>query len=475
MNVRPIIVDLDGTLILTDTLHESLLKVLFKNPFLLLNMLFWLRRGKAAFKHCIAARSELNADTLPYNHDFLEWLRDQHAQGRKLILCTGANEKIAVSIATHLRIFDEVIASNESLNLTGTEKARMLETRFGIEGFEYAGNSQADLAVWQLSSKAIVVNASTRVVSRARQNGNVHNIFIKRPLAFRDLIGTLRLHQWSKNLLLFVPLIASHGVGQLNAWTQLLPAFFALSFCASSVYILNDLHDLESDRIHVRKRMRPLAAGFIPLWTGWLLIPLLLLLAFSIGTLVNSQFLAIIAVYFLLTLMYSLFLKSLVLVDCLTLAILYTLRIIAGAVAIGHSLSFWLLCLSVFLFLSLAFVKRYAELLDLQASKTAHGRGYHTSDLPLIHTMGVTAGYVSVLVLALYVNSPEVQVLYQNPKLIWAAVPVILYWISWIWMQTDRGNMHDDPLVFAVRDRTSLFCAAIFILIIVAGATGIPW
>jgi 4-hydroxybenzoate polyprenyltransferase len=280
-----------------------------------------------------------------------------------------------------------------------------------------------------------------------------------------------------KNLLLFVPLFASHDLGNGQAWGSLILAFVGFSLCASSVYIANDLLDLESDRLHPRKRNRPFASGIVPAWVGVLAAPLLLMVSLGVAALVGQQFLFWLIFYFALTCAYSWLLKRLMLIDCLTLAILYTLRIVAGAAAVGHDLSFWLLAFSVFLFLSLAFVKRYAELevQSLSGREKIHGRGYHTADTSLIQTMGIVAGYSSVLVLALYLNSEAVLRLYAAPELIWGAVPVMLFWVSWMWMQAHRGKMHDDPLVFAVKDPASLGAGAMFAAILLAGTMGISW
>jgi 4-hydroxybenzoate polyprenyltransferase len=285
------------------------------------------------------------------------------------------------------------------------------------------------------------------------------------------------VHQWLKNLLLFVPVLAAHQIFAAQSWVSLAVAFLAFSLCASSVYIANDLLDLDSDRIHPRKRKRPFASGQVPVWMGVALAPVLLLISLGLAAAVGNGFMAWLVVYFVLTCAYSWGLKRLTLVDCLTLAILYTLRIVAGAAAAGLGLSFWILAFSVFLFLSLAFVKRYAELHSQAASgnEKVHGRGYYTSDAQLIQTFGITSGYASVVVLALYLNSDAVVQLYKSPQVIWGAVPLVLFWVSWMWLKAHRGQMHDDPLVFAVKDRTSIIAGVLFILSLVLGAGGWSW
>ncbi|MFI4919455.1 MAG: UbiA family prenyltransferase [Legionellales bacterium] len=287
----------------------------------------------------------------------------------------------------------------------------------------------------------------------------------------------LRVHQWLKNLLLFVPLVAAHQLTDANAWFVLMLALLSFSLCASSVYISNDLLDLASDRLHPRKQQRPFACGQIPIWAGLVLAPLLLLISLGLGVCVNNGFLTWLLFYFLVSCVYSLALKRLILVDCLALAILYTMRIIAGAAAVSIMLSFWLLAFSVFLFLSLAFVKRYSELKvqHTHSEDKLHGRGYYVSDAPLIQTFGVSSGYASVVVLAFYLNSNAVLTLYKTPECIWGAVPILLFWISWMWMQAHRGKMHDDPLLFAIRDRASLFAGSVFVGVMGLGTLGFPW
>ncbi|ERK13855.1 integral membrane protein [Pantoea sp. AS-PWVM4] len=474
---KPLVVDLDGTLIHSDMLHESALRVFRDSPFETLRIPFLLLKGKACLKQHLASRAEFTPKTLPYNEELLEWLKQQREEGRYLVLCTASDKSIADRIAEHLGIFDEVIASDGVSNIAGEHKAAALVQRFQQHGYDYAGNSSTDLPVWSQAHKAIVVNGSNDLVKKAQDIATIERVFPKREIGFSAWRRMLRIHQWLKNLLLLVPLFAAHDVSNGEAWLSLLLAFIAFSLCASSVYIANDLLDLDSDRLHPRKRNRPFASGLIPAWIGVLLAPLLLIISLAIAGLVGKHFLFWLLFYFALTCAYSWLLKRLMLVDCLTLAMLYTLRIVSGAAAVGHDLSFWLLAFSVFLFLSLAFVKRYAELeLQLLSGKEKiHGRGYHTADAPLIQTMGIVAGYSSVLVLALYLNSDAVLKLYAAPELIWGAVPVMLFWVSWMWMQAHRGKMHDDPLVFAVKDRASLSAGIIFAAILVAGTVGVSW
>jgi 4-hydroxybenzoate polyprenyltransferase len=471
LHSRPLVVDLDGTLVHTDTLHELALQMLRDRPASTLRIPGWLAGGKAQMKRRISEMASLNAETLPYNQPFVDWLREQRAAGRRLVLCTAADRRVADGIAAHLALFDEVIASDGDVNLAGSNKAAALVERFGAGGFDYAGNASPDLAVWAKAGEAVVVNAPKSVLAAAQRQSKVHKVFEAPARGFTVWRRALRLHQWLKNLLLFMPLLAAHQLSDVHAWGVLAQAFLAFSLCASTVYLANDLLDLESDRLHPTKRKRPFAAGVLPVWVGVVLAPVLLTVSLVIAAHVGWRFQCWLIGYFALTCLYSWSLKRLILVDCLTLAVLYTLRVLAGAAAVGLEVSFWLLAFSVFLFLSLAFVKRYAELELQRESGRAklHGRGYHADDAPLIQTMGITAGQAAVLVLALYLNSDAVTKLYKSPQLIWGAVPTMLFWVHWMWMRAHRGQMHDDPLVFAVKDRVSLLAGAAVGLFLLAG------
>lgn len=462
---RPLVVDLDGTLLHTDTLHESALLLLRNQPHLALLLPFWLLGGKAHLKQMLAAHTRLNVAALPYNQALIDYLQTQKQQGRSLVLCTATDKRIAEAIAQHLGIFDAVMATDGTRNLAGHTKAQALVERYGEQQFDYIGNSETDLAVWDKAKQAIVVNGSDRLVRRAQAIVKVVHVIAKSPIRFSEWLAVFRVHQWVKNVLLFVPILAAHQAITGELGITLLLAFIAFSLCASSVYIANDLLDLESDRQHPRKRHRPFAAGRAPVWVGTLLAPLVMALSFVVAAFVNGPFFIWLLIYFAITCAYSWGLKRLVLVDCLTLAILYTLRIVAGAAAVNVPLSFWLLALSIFLFLSLAFIKRYAELQVHESNSVSkvHGRGYYTSDASLVQQLGISSGFAAVLVLALYLNSTTVVLLYRTPELIWIAVPLMLLWLGWMWLKAHRGLMHDDPIVFAIKDKSSLAIGILFV------------
>ncbi|AVS69057.1 UbiA family prenyltransferase [Paracidovorax avenae] len=476
-DMPPLVVDLDGTLLLTDMLHETSLQLVRDAPWKAAVLPLWLAAGKAALKRRIAGQVDVAVAHLPYNQPLVAWLREQHAAGRRIVLCTASDQALADAIAAHLGCFDAVMASDGATNLAGPAKAAALVRTFGERGFDYAGNSRTDLPVWQAARAAIVVNAPASVARRAEALGNVQRSFPPAAAGAAAWRKALRLHQWMKNLLLFVPLMAAHRVGDGAAWMQLFVAFLAFGLCASSVYLANDLLDLESDRQHPRKRLRPFAAGTLPAWQGVALVPVLAGASLWLAWATGPAFLGWLLVYFVTTWAYSLVLKRWALVDCVALAVLYTLRVVAGAAAVAQPLSFWLIASSGFLFLSLAFVKRYAELLVQQAAgKTqAHGRGYLTSDAPIVQSLGVASGYTAVVVLALYLNSDTVLTMYRTPGLIWIAVPALAFWVSWMWLQAARGQMHDDPLVFAFKDRASLVAGAVFVAALAAAAAGLGW
>jgi len=461
----PLCIDLDGTLIHSDMLHETTFGLIKVSPIALLKLPWILfTKGKAALKQYIACRVDFDPETLPYNSDLITWLLKQRTLGRRMVLCTATDHDVASKIAKHLGFFDEVIASNGTINLAGHQKAKVLVNKFGDKGFDYVGNSKSDLIVWKCARRAIVVNDSARFLREVTEIAVVETVFTGKECAWTTWFTALRVHQWLKNGLLLMPLLAAHQLANGAAWISLFWAFIAFSLCASSVYIVNDLLDLQSDRQHPRKCKRPFASGALPVYKGAILAPVLFLLSYVVGAYVGTAFLQWLLIYFLLTCVYSVKLKQLVLVDCMTLAILYTLRIVAGAAAVGSAMSFWLLAFSVFLFLSLAFIKRFAELQVqlLQGKFKAHGRGYFTDDAPLIQMLGIASGFMSVLVLALYLNSPDVQLLYVQPKWVWGNVPVMVFWVSWLWLRAHRGDMHDDPLIFAVKDKVSIISGVLF-------------
>jgi 4-hydroxybenzoate polyprenyltransferase len=474
---RPLCVDLDGTLIRTDLAIEHLLRLLKRNPLFIFLLPLWLWQGRAVLKREIAKRVPFDAADLPYNEPFIVYLREQKAQGRRLVLATAADQIQAQAVADHLGIFSAVYASDGRINLGADAKRRRLEEVFGRSQFDYAGNAKDDLKVWPAAVDAIIVSPEPGVLKQLQTQRPITRYFPNPALTpgakpWQPYLKAMRLHQWMKNGLLFVPLIMSHKLFEAGPFVQICLAFLAFGLTASSVYLLNDLVDLKDDRRHPTKRNRPLAAGTVPLIHGLALVPVLLLGAVLIASLLPWQFLGVLTVYFASTLAYSFYFKRTMLFDVLVLAGLYTLRIVAGSAALAIPRSFWLLAFSVFLFFSLALVKRYVELLEMgdSAKSRERGRGYRAVDLETLSQFGITSGMAAVLVLALYIDSAVSQKLYRNPEIIWLLCPLMLYLICRFWILARRGEMHEDPIMFVIKDWRSQVIIGIgaFLLLLAA-------
>lgn len=455
-------VDLDGTLIRSDLLWETLLDRLAHDPRDALAALARLPAGRAALKARLAGDTALDVAHLPYRAEVLDLIAAHRAAGGRVALVTASDIRLAEAVAAHLGCFDEVHGSTPDRNLKGPAKAAFLAGRFGAGGFDYAGDSRADLAVWGRARQAVTVGAGP-ALRRAAEVAAPGALHLAPPTGrWRGHLKALRPHQWLKNLLVFLPALAAHATDPA-VWAAACLAFVAFSLTASSVYVLNDLLDLGPDRAHPRKRRRPFASGAVPLVHGLAMAPGLLAAAVAVAlAALPPVFLLVLAGYYALTLAYSLWIKRKLVADICALAGLYTARIMAGAAATGVMLSPWMLAFSGFLFLSLAAVKRQAELVDgiARGRDRAAGRAYQAGDLPIVAAMAIASGFLSVLVLALYIASPEVRALYPRPEILWAACPVLLYWISRTVMLAHRGRMTDDPVIYAVRDRVSLACGA---------------
>lgn len=454
--MRPLCVDLDGALVLTDTLHEAL-ALAARKPVSLARAILRLRDGKGPFKAEVYRQAALNASTLPYNEDLVAYLRTQSDRGRKLFLVTAADRSVADAVAEHLRLFDGVIASDGVRNLRGGEKARVLVDRFGEGGFAYAGNDETDLHVWRSAGSILIVNAPQGLATRAAALGEVEAEFKRGGVDARGLVKALRPHQWVKNVLVFVPILASTQIFDFSAWARTLVLFVAISFAASAIYILNDLTDLDADRLHPRKMKRPFASGRVSVKAG-LLTSLLLAVAAVAISLLSGGVLPVL-IYAAISLSYSFFFKEIALLDVFLLAALYTVRIVAGGMVSGYEVTQWLLGFSVFAFLSLAIAKRVAELLSTRARASGQlaRRGYADTDVPMLQMLGVSASFVSAVVLSLYLQSQAAKALYAHPSLLFFVVVATLFWFCRMWLVTSRGEMHDDPVVWAVKDRASQF------------------
>jgi 4-hydroxybenzoate polyprenyltransferase len=450
-------VDLDGTLLKSDLLFESALALVAERPWMVLRFPLWLLGGKARLKREIASRVELDVAVMPFDDRVLDRVREA-AGKREVVLCTAGDAALARQVADHLGGFDAVLASDGQSNLAGIAKRDALDARFGERGYDYVGNARVDLPIWGHARHAIVANAPASLAAAAARVSTVEAHLPAEGRGPSTWLRAIRMHQWLKNLLVFVPLLAAHRFTDPQALRISALGFLAFSLCASGVYVLNDLLDLAADRHHPTKRQRPFASGQLSLLQGMWLAPALSLAGFAIALGQSPAFAGVLAAYYALTLAYSFRLKRRAVVDVMALAGLYTLRIVGGALLLATAPSFWLLAFSVFLFLSLATLKRYAELLALldRGGTQPKGRGYRVDDLPMVQSFGTASGYQAVLVLALYVNSPASQALYRRPELLWVVCPVLLYWITRAWMIAHRGLMRDDPVVFAATDAVSI-------------------
>ncbi len=479
-----LVVDLDNSLITTDLLYEGLFRLIKAKPWFLLIVPFWLLGGKAGLKSKLADAVSIQPDELPYNEALLEVIRAERAQGVPIVLATASHQDWAQSIADHLGLFDAVLGSTPERNLKGRAKLEAIQAYCrdrGLDSFAYVGDCDADLPIWEAAHEAYVVAPSRALLRRLEA---VHDRV--RPVGqssdrLRAAIRALRPHQWAKNVLIFIPLILSQQFLIAAKLVPALLAFASFSLAASAIYLVNDLLDLGSDRKHEVKRKRPFASGALPLAWGppmtlALLTASLILALFGLPT----TFSVILVIYLFLTTAYSFYLKSRLMADVLLLASLYTIRIFAGGAAIGTGVTEWLTAFSMFFFLSLAFVKRYVELdrsivkaeSDEAEGRPAKisGRGYYPGDISLIESIGPTCGYLSVLIMALYVQSPQVQPYYNNVMLLYLLCPILLYWLSRIWFLAKRRQMPGDPVVFAIKDRSSQLIGVLAASILIAGA-----
>ncbi len=454
---RPLCVDLDGTLVKSDTLVDSLLLLARTHPFVALRTPLWVMRGKAAFKQKIASFVSLDVAHLPYNRPLLAYLEEQRAAGRRLYLATGADDRIATRIAAHLGLFDGVLASDGLTNLTGHHKLASLRERFA-EGFDYVGNARPDLPLLAGSVEPMVANPDLALRARLKAGKiAVARTFEDRRSPARAIGKAIRPHQWAKNVLLLVPLLLAHNLG-LRLAAQVALAFVCFSLTASATYLVNDLLDIEADRRHLKKRLRPFAAGDLPATTGVAIASVFLAAAFVGSLLLPIGFLGLLLVYLATNLSYSLYLKRVALVDVILLSGLYAIRLLAGGAAVNVAISPWLAGFSIFLFLSLALVKRFSELenIRLRGHVPSNTRGYLLVDLEQLRSFGTASAYASVVVFSLYISGRDVAALYSYPSRLWLITPFMILWISRVWLLAGRGELDEDPVIFALTDRMSL-------------------
>jgi 4-hydroxybenzoate polyprenyltransferase len=453
----PLCVDLDGTLLRSNSLYEAVAALARQNPLWLLLVPVWLLRGQAYLWCQVANRVRLNPQSLPYRHELIAWL-SKHRGEREIVLVTGASQRVAEEIALHLGLFDKVFGTSDSVHLTGPNKQRALIACFGERGFDYVGDSSADLSVWRSARRSFCVTKASgisRQISRENLEVEALNFDTVPRSPVKIAAKLMRIHQWLKNALVLVPIVTSHRI-TLDGLTKSALTVAAFCCCASATYIINDLLDLEADRRHPTKRNRPIAAGVVSIPAAFSVSAILLLAAIGISLLLPLAAAVVVALYFAITLAYSGWIKKLVLADVFVLAGLYTLRVFGGGAATGIVVSAWTLAFFMFLFLSLALLKRYTEMARLPdtADETTnlHGRGYRRGDVDFVSQCGIGCALVSVLVFALYINSPEVHAVYKHPQVLWLMDPLLAYGVLSMWLAGYRGIMHDDPVIYAAKD-----------------------
>ncbi len=481
----PLCVDLDGTLVKSDTLVDAILLLIRQQPDSPLHWPAWVRKGKAGFKREITGRAVVDVEHLPYNEPLLAFLREEHARGRRIYLATAADIGFAEQVAAHVGLFTGVLASDGSLNLAGRNKLDAFQQRFP-EGFSYIGNAMPDRTLLQASYQPMVANPHGKLRAAMRADKvTPYREFLDRRSPFKSLLKAIRIHQWAKNVLVFLPPLLAH-VRDANTIVAAVMAFFSLSFCASATYIINDLLDIEADRRHPRKRKRPFASGDLSPFTGVIVVVLFLAVSVALALLLHAvyaalpgmggvhevlarpyRFLGWLAIYTITTLAYSFYLKRRSLVDVIVLSGLYTVRILAGSAATDVGVSAWLAAFSIFFFLSLAFVKRFSELelMTTNNQTKVSGRGYGTADMEQLRSFGTSSAFASVVVLTMYISGLA-GVLYANPSRLWLLVPVLLLWIMRVWLLASRGQLHEDPVVYAITDRTSWLLGAVSVGIV---------
>ncbi len=463
----PLVVDLDGTLIKSDLLIESFFKRIGTDPAAIFGLVLALRRGKAVLKDVLAQGVDLDVAGLPYDETVLGLVREARDAGRPVYLASASNAKFVAAVADHIDLFDGWFGSDAATNMSGRNKAERLVETFGERGFDYIGNDKADLLVWAGAAKRIGVRTPPQLGAKLAE---LEVEVIETPRAtWKQWLKLLRVHQYAKNALVFVPLFAAHKFAFSPLFETTLAAI-AFSLCASSVYIFNDLVDLAADRRHPTKKNRPLASGAIPILQGVIAMPLLFLASIGVAVCVSWPFLGILLLYFTLTNAYTCWLKTKMLVDVVALSLLYSLRVLGGAAAIDVSVSEWLIAFSLFIFTSLALIKRYIELatrLD-KGLPDPSNRNYRLDDIQIVAMLAAAAGFNAVTVFALYISSDTVHMLYRHPQFLWLVCPVLMYWISRMLLMAHRRLVHDDPIVFALKDRNSIVAGALIAGIMLA-------
>lgn len=461
----PLVVDLDGTLLLGDVLHEQIMLGLFTNPLALLRCLWTLRHGRLAFKSALAAAFPMAVSALPVRAELVDWLRQNRAFGRELHLCTASRQEIAEQFAAELGIFSSASGSQQ-INLKGEAKAEFLVRNFP-DGFVYAGDSRADLAVWRRAAGVVLAGASKSVEHAARALGKpVEANFPQERYGVRDWFSALRLHHWSKNALVFLPLILAHQWHDIHAALRTLLGFLALVLLISCTYLINDLADLGADRAHWSKCHRAIAAGRISILGAFSFAMAGIALAMAGSFMISPAAAIAFAAYLVTTLAYSFGLKQIPLLDTFIIAFLFTLRLVIGTALAGVYYSEWLLAFSMTFFFSLAMAKRHGEILRAVAKGLNSARGYRAGDTLVTGTLGISTGVGSCLIIALFFANDSFQhAVYRHIQFLWAMPLFIGILIGRVWLLAQRGEMEDDPVSFVLRDKALLCLGAVTALV----------
>ena len=463
--------DLDGTLVATDTLWELIVAFLKAHPLRILTLIQWVFAGKARFKQRLAEAVTLDVESLPYRPECIAWLTEEKQNGRKILLATGADARLATAIAQHLNLFDGVISSDGLLNATGNRKSDLIAAALGGQTYEYAGNAMIDVEVWRNCLTAIVVAPDHGVMAALKRENIAVTRHLQAPAAtWRTWLRALRVHQWVKNVLIFIPLLTSHRIFDLYAVAHAALGFVIFSMVASSTYIVNDLLDLPADRRHATKCKRPLAAGLISIPSGIMAACLLLGAAAGLSFLLPWHAALLVFGYSASTLLYSTVLKQELMVDVVALALFYTARLLYGGLVTGIEISIWTLAFCAFSFFALAAAKRINDLAKtkLQASESLRHRAYQAQDLNALVALAAATSNIAVLVLILYLNSQQGERLYRHPQFLWLMCVPLLYWFSRILMLANRGKLADDPIHFATKDRITYIVLGMMAAIAVA-------
>jgi 4-hydroxybenzoate polyprenyltransferase/phosphoserine phosphatase len=463
---KAICVDLDGTLLKSDFLWEAVFWLLKNKPILFMKIPFWLLKGVVYLKEKLAENVDLAIDTLPWNKDVLRLIENLQKTGLEPVLVTGSHRKFAEKVANHFKFFNRVFATEGSINFIGDQKLKKLQDEFGLFGFCYVGDSKKDVVVLKSSSHAYVVGNRSVFEEVSQVNDQVTFLPFRGEGVLKELLRGLRPHQWTKNILVFLGPLAGHVLFQPNILVSSLILFICFSMVASSVYLVNDLIDLESDRKHQTKKMRPLASGLVPISYAVALSVCLFLVGIVISwNMIGAKIAFILTAYFISTLAYSVWIKGIAIADVMMLAFFYIVRVFAGCLAVSVTPSFWLINLILFSFLSLGFAKRATELIS--SARKLQGlnkhRAYRLDDLDALLHFGAASGYLSLLVLSLYLKSPEVVKMYSRPNVLWGLIPIGLYWITEIWLSAGRGELNSDPVLHVLKSKQSYFFIAVSI------------